>query len=449
MLKTWLRDFKYLLVGVVVSVVFTSSVVIVSGSRDLGTLSSFNLVLMVSGNLAIFIVSHLLALRQLNKQSLSQADKQLKRFQQAVESATNHIIFTNLDGRIEYVNAWAEKMTGYSKKEMIGQTPRLWGGLMPREFYQKLWYTIKTKQQPFKGEITNQRKNGQKYEIIATISPIFDENRHLDGFVGVEEDISRLKELDRLKSEFVSIASHELRTPMTAIKGYVSMILDGDYGRIPQKLSEPLKDVFDSTERLIKLVNDLLNLSRIEGNRIRIELAELNPCEVVAAIGTALMPVIEAKKIKFVLKPCSKTNVQADKQVLEQLLNNLIGNALKFTDQGSIEIFSQQNGEFLTIYVKDTGIGIAPIDQKKIFDKFEQIVSQQKGRPQGTGLGLYISRMAVRKLGGELWLESSELGKGSVFAFKLPLAGSKQAEQVKASLLQEQVTNTDLKILAG
>lgn len=246
-----------------------------------------------------------------------------------------------------------------------------------------------------------------------------------------------LRELDKLKDEFVSVASHELRTPMTAISGMISMIFEGDYGPINKSLNEPLKDISKSTQRLIILVNDILNVSRIETGKLKLSLSTFDIRSVIGEMVEQLMPIAIEKGISFGIEGSGSVVVQADKDKTKEILNNLIGNALKFTQDGSALVYYKADEDEVKVFIKDTGIGISRDDQLKLFGKFKQISSQQIGKPAGSGLGLYISRELTRKMGGELWIDDSNLGKGSIFAFSLPKAGSMMAELIERKLKRE------------
>ncbi|MDO8536739.1 MAG: histidine kinase dimerization/phospho-acceptor domain-containing protein, partial [bacterium] len=192
----------------------------------------------------------------------------------ALNNAFNHIILTDSDGKIMYANHGAEVITGYSVKEMIGNTSRLWGGLMTNEFYKSLWKTIKEDGKMFEGELTNRKKSGDIYAARIKISPFFNPtNKSLIGFIGAEEDITKEKEVDRMKTEFISIASHQLRTPLTGIQWVVERFRKKE--KLTPKGKEYLDDIHMSAKRLAALVDLLLNLSRIEGNRVGITLESL------------------------------------------------------------------------------------------------------------------------------------------------------------------------------
>lgn len=263
--------------------------------------------------------------------------------------------------------------------------------------------------------------------------------------VQLEQSNRKLKDLDKLKDEFVSVASHELRTPMTAIKGFVSMMLEGDYGSIPNELKEPLEDIQSSTERLIHLVNDMLNVSRIEAGRLKFSLQNIDSNHLIEEVVSSLQPIAKEKGLILSSSTGTVQEVQADSDKVKQLLNNLIGNSLKFTDGGSITVSSKEESGFVKISVTDTGMGMKKEDQSILFGKFQQIATQATGKPTGTGLGLFISRELARKMGGDLWLEWSEIEKGSTFSFTLPIASSQIATKVKQQIDQEAQNHPDQK----
>lgn len=264
-------------------------------------------------------------------------------------------------------------------------------------------------------------RSGQRVPVSYSLGIVYDNDKNIVGVVVVLRDITYERMLDKMKDEFLSIASHELRTPMSAIKNLISMIFEGDYGEINEKLKDPLKDIGTSTERLIQLVNDMLDVSRIESGRLKIVLEDVHMKDLVEEVVKLMQPLVLQKQIKLVAENIGSEMIRTDVNKIKEVLNNLIGNAIKFTDQGQIVVSSKRAGNLIYISVTDSGIGIAKEDQSKLFSKFSQVNTNQFVRPAGTGLGLYISREFVRKLGGELWIERSEEGKGSTFTFSLPV----------------------------
>jgi signal transduction histidine kinase len=235
---------------------------------------------------------------------------------------------------------------------------------------------------------------------------------------------ARFYEEDQLKSEFVSIASHELLTPVAGIQGYLSLVLDEGMGKVDSKARGYLVKVRETTGRLTELVNDLLNVSRIEGGRIKITPQEVQIVEVVEAVVDELLP--KAKEKNLQLKTSElKTGlppVWADPERVRQILVNLVGNAIKYSERGGVTISGKKaNQSFAEILVKDTGIGIPPQDIPHLFEKFYRVDSEKTAGISGTGLGLYITKNLTEIMGGTIGVESEE-GKGSTFWVRLPVA---------------------------
>jgi signal transduction histidine kinase len=248
------------------------------------------------------------------------------------------------------------------------------------------------------------------------------------GTVLLAEDITEVKVLERSRDEFFSIASHELRTPLTAIRGNASMALEyySDSLKDPG-LNQIVEDIHDSSVRLIEIVNDFLDMSRLEQGKISFEFDECSIEEIVEGIAYEMKTVINEKKIKLrvdtmVLNTLPK--VWTDKNRVKQILYNLVGNAVKFTDEGSVTINAWAGKDSVKITISDTGRGISMESRKLLFHKFQQAGDSLLTRDttRGTGLGLYISRLIAEKMGGAIILESTEEGKGSVFSLTVPIA---------------------------
>ncbi len=368
-----------------------------------------------------------------------------------LENIGDGLIVTDEEARIMIINKSAQEMLGYTLKEV--ENKKLIAVVPMKD---KLNNPIPEESRPMtKALITGkkivatyfyQRPDKSTFPASVTVTPIIIGNK-IVGTIEVFRDITREKEVDQMKDEFVSIASHELRTPMTAIKGLVSMIEEGDYGKISDDLKEPLGDIAVSTQRLIYLVNDLLNVSRIEAGRVKYEITTFPIHDVLKEVVNLLQPIAKEKNLTLTTEHINQTIIQADCNKLKQIMNNLLGNSLKFTDKGSITVSTKEVDDHLIIFVTDTGMGITPVDQKKLFGKFQQISSQQEGKPQGTGLGLYISQELAHKMGGDLRIEKSELGKGTTFSFSIPKADSPLAKRIRLALEKEASSHPDQKTL--
>ncbi|HVO94653.1 MAG TPA: ATP-binding protein [Terriglobales bacterium] len=231
----------------------------------------------------------------------------------------------------------------------------------------------------------------------------------------------QLQQASKAKSNFLANMSHELRTPMNAILGFVEMMLDEIYGEVPQHLREPLTDVQTNGKHLLRLINDVLDLSKIEAGRMELVLAEYSVQDVVETVRTSLQSLALEKGLGFVA--AAEDNIPialGDGKRITQCLMNLVGNAVKFSKHGLVAVRVEQQGENLLYRVSDTGIGIPKDELENIFEEFQQVDTAITREFSGTGLGLNITKKFVEMHGGRIWVES-ELGKGSTFFFTIPL----------------------------
>ena len=234
----------------------------------------------------------------------------------------------------------------------------------------------------------------------------------------------RLKELDRLKSDFVSNVSHELRTPLTAIKGAVDLLLREVTGALNERQTHYLTRVRSNTQHLAGLINDLLDLSKIEDGKIELKATRVSIRDLVHEVVEILRPIAAKKKIAVEVKAAKPSMlVWADRDKVTQVLVNVIGNAIKFTPpEGRVTISIARDGtEWVRVSVIDTGPGIPTAESQRIFDKFYQVAESGRSKPKGTGLGLAISKALVELHGGKIWVES-HVNRGSTFSFTLPLS---------------------------
>lgn len=231
-----------------------------------------------------------------------------------------------------------------------------------------------------------------------------------------------LQELDQQKSEFVSLASHQLRGPLTAVKGYASMLLDGDFGPVQGDVKDAISKIYASTNDLVVLVGDYLDVSRIEQGRMQYDFSTFDMKDLAATVVTELRPNIEKAKLQFDFdyNPVESYKVNADQGKIKQVVSNLVDNAVKYTPKGSIHVWlsrTQENKVLLTI--SDTGVGIHPDVLPRLFEKFTRAPDASKTNIMGTGLGLYVAKKMIEAHHGRIWAESSGVGKGSSFFIEL------------------------------
>lgn len=235
---------------------------------------------------------------------------------------------------------------------------------------------------------------------------------------------TRLKDLDKQKTEFVSFASHQLRSPLTAIKGYASLILEGDYGAITDDLKKAAQIIFDSTKTLAIVVDDYLNVSRIELGQMKYDFANFDLSTLVHDVVDELKPNVEKAGLKLEsnFEEGVVYTVKGDKEKLKQVVTNIVDNAVKYTPSGKISIALEEDNRKIRLSVTDTGIGIDKEIIPKLFSKFSRAANANKKNMRGTGLGLFIAREIVNAHKGKIWVESEGDGKGSKFVVEIPIS---------------------------
>jgi PAS domain S-box-containing protein len=243
------------------------------------------------------------------------------------------------------------------------------------------------------------------------------------GKMVILHDITREKSMEKMKTEFVSITAHQLRTPLSAIKWTMNMMLDGDLGPVPEGQRDFLQKTYQSNERMIRLVNDLLNVTRIEEGRFLYDLKPQNIIELTEKIISPLKELAEKKGLKFIFEKASTKvpPIYVDQERFGIALQNLVDNAIHYTMRGRVLVSTAYDGQKEEFYfmIKDDGIGIPSEQQKRVFSRFFRAPNAIKTETEGTGLGLFIAKNIVEAHGGKIWFESEE-GKGASFYIMVP-----------------------------
>ncbi len=280
-------------------------------------------------------------------------------------------------------------------------------------------------------------KPGEKISIAASVATL-QRDKNIFGVVIVMRDVTKEREISRMKTEFVSIASHQLRTPLSSIKWLLEMVINGDAGKINEKQLDYLDSAYKSNQRMIRLVNDLLNISRIESGRIAIEPKPTDMLEMANNVIREITPRALNKKQTLVLKKPSKKIpvINIDPKLIYQVLANLVSNAINYSPPGTkIEVGIKKQKNDIVAYVKDNGIGIPKRQQEHIFNKFFRADNAIPMETEGTGLGLYVAKSVIESSGGKIWFKSKE-NKGSTFFFALPISGS-HAKKGEKTLIKQ------------
>ena len=357
-------------------------------------------------------------IRQLRNSDLGKVLVAQQTTEAAIDSLYDPVIVTDEEGRVTKLNPAAQEIFG-SETDNTGKHV----GEVARD--QRIAVAVAEaleSQRPVVGEgmasVLPLDVDGLERAFRLRTTPMRD-NSHLLGAVTLLEDITHLREIDRLKSEFIATASHELRTPLTSIQMGVHLLLEKAAGDLTDKQVEVLSACREDCERLDKLMRDLLDLSRIEAGETKPALASTTTNDLIRDATRELRPQVEAKGISFkVDAPAELPNVLVDRTQVERVLTNLVGNAIRYTRQGEITIRVLARGNFVAVSVSDTGSGIPHEYLPHIFDKFVQVPGAPTG---GAGLGLAISRLIVEAHGGQISAQS-EPQKGSTFTFTLPIA---------------------------
>ncbi len=259
-------------------------------------------------------------------------------------------------------------------------------------------------------------QTGVVYRNIELVRRMEETNKELG------EANEHLKELDQAKSEFVSIASHQLRTPMTGIMGYLSMIVGGDFGKIDPALNKVLDSLLDASQRMIRLINLFLDVTKIESGKLILDKQPVQLEDLIEKELDVVQKMAKDHGLKLVYK---RPKVALPKLVIDDKITdvvlNLVDNAIKYTPKGSITVTSEREGEWVHVKVQDTGRGLDPKEAKNLFNKFVRGYGIAQVNPDGSGLGLYVARRIIEVHGGKIWVESDGVGKGSCFQFTLPI----------------------------
>lgn len=345
-----------------------------------------------------------------------------ERYRNLFENANDAIYALDRQGNFTSFNRKAEQLTGFMLKEVLGQRYTILVRGAERRKARR-YFVKNMRGESHTVEMTITCKDG--HEIVSELStrPIWQDGQ-IVGVQGIARDVTERRELERLKADFVSTVSHELRTPLTSIKGYVDLVLAGDTGPLTAEQQEFLRIVAQNTSRLTDLINDLLEIERLEGGQIEFEFQELALEEVLSDVTRALRLSAEQKKLKFSIDTEKGLMVHGDRDRLAQVFTNLLSNAIKYTPQGSVRVHAHREGDAAVVSVSETGIGISEGDLKKLFQKFFRSEDPYVRKAGGTGLGLSIAKAIVERHGGRIDV-TSQLGKGSVFTVRLPVLARK------------------------
>lgn len=359
-------------------------------------------------------------LKEYEQMNISKLIEEKNKSEGIVKSISNPLIVTDDENRILLINPEAEKLFNLREKDVSGT--HFLEIIKEDKVFDSITETLETgkEQKGQKNDVLEFDYNGKEHYYRITTNPVKDKSGETNLVVTILEDITHLKEVDQMKSEFVSMVSHEFRTPLTSMNMSINMLLEENAGEINKDQRELLEVAKDDTEHLNNLVDDLLDLSKLESGKIDLEFENV---EVEDIFDSSVKPFKEKankKGIDLIQKDVSDLKVHADLNKITWVITNLIGNALRYTEKGDeIVIDANKKGHKVHISVADTGEGIPKEYQHKIFEKFVRAGTDQD-ESSGTGLGLPIAKEIVEAHGGRIWVKSEE-GEGSTFTFTLKL----------------------------
>ncbi|AFZ24099.1 PAS domain S-box [Cylindrospermum stagnale PCC 7417] len=360
------------------------------------------------------------------------------RFEGILSIADDAIISIDGNQCITLFNQGAEKIFGYSAQEVIGQRLDL---LLPLRFSQvHRQHVVDFGKSPSlarrmgeRRELFGRRRDGTEFPAEASISKLDVGQEAV--YTVILRDITERKQIERMKDEFVSVVSHELRTPLTSIHGSLGMLASGLLPTDSEQGKRLLQIATDSTERLVRLINDILDIERIESGEVKMERESCNVLDLIGSVVNILQPLADKAKVTLAMNSLS-IQLWADPDRIVQTLTNLLSNAIKFSASGStVWLTAQRQEDEILLMVKDTGRGIPAEKLDSIFERFQQVDSSDSRNHEGTGLGLAISKSIVQQHGGRIWVESV-LGEGSSFYFTIPIIEPPQSAELETAQIQ-------------
>jgi PAS domain S-box-containing protein len=346
------------------------------------------------------------------------AEETLHQLAAIVEHSNDAIIATSLTGTILTWNSGAERLYGYSAAEAEGRHVSMLHAR--KQAGDDLFQRILRGEVVEQLEAVNVSRDGRKIDVALTVSPMLDRTGKVIGASTIARDITERKQLEQMKDDFVGTVSHELRTPLTAIKGFIELVADGDAGPLTEAQREFLEIAARNTDRLGNLINDLLDVNRIDSQRLEIGSSPTDLAAVLDDVAATFRSMAQSKGLGFQLHIDRLPQILGDGPRLVQVFSNLVSNAIKYTPAGEVGIRARvaQNG--IETVVHDTGIGLSPEEQSQLFTKFFRARNPVVADSGGTGLGLVIAKAIVEKHGGTIEV-ASVAGEGTRFRVVLPI----------------------------
>lgn len=358
---------------------------------------------------------------------LAESHKQLKSRQKTIDlifnNSTDGILLLNQDKTIEEFSPGMEKITGYTRKDAIGRNAQellKFSAEKNHSLLPDMMFTIATTQKEKYVENSLITKEGKIVDIEASHTLLQDNKSNMVMALAIVRDITYEKALIERDKEFITVTSHQLNTPLSIIKGYSSLLLSGKTGKLTSKQTAFLKEIMSSTEKMIELVGSMLSISRIEQEKIKLKIIEVNLSDIIKSVARSLEGKAEEKHVNLFIKDISKDIIiMADQDHLRQAFSNIIENAIKYTPKGRVTISVTDRPEVVDVTVADTGIGIPEREIEKIGTRFFRSQNAIDVDNHGSGLGIYIAKTVIEKHHGHIKIDSV-LNKGTKITLTIP-----------------------------
>ena len=400
--------------------------------RTLIAVLSINFILVFTG---IMIIRSFLNERK-------QAEAQVKKLSEIVEKSPDMAFITDPNSKIEYVNPAFEKITGYSKEEAVGQTPRiLKSEKMSDKYYKRMWDTISSGKL-IHAEVINRKKNGELFIYDQTITPLKNADGNITNFIStglditervesrnmLEKALEKAEKANRVKSLFLANMSHEIRTPLNAIMGFTEMIEISTRNLVGDEEKEFFNAIKSSGNRLLRTVHEILDISQIEARTYELEMEQLDLCKMVEALVKECQLIANENNLNFEYKSeIDSAFIQADQYGVSQAIHNIIDNAIKYTEQGKVTVLLKQSSEQYMLSIQDTGIGISKEYIDSLYTVFSQESEGYSKKYQGIGLGMAIAKRQLDLNNVEMNVESIK-GVGTIFTLTFERVVEKNVE---------------------
>jgi PAS domain S-box-containing protein len=356
-------------------------------------------------------------------------ESEQSRMQVLVNSLSNGVVMFNLGRQITVANPVAKRISGHT---LNGKPLEEFTAVFENAPIDKKVDSTLTRG---KEEKIEEAKIGKSiYEMF--ITPARDYGKNVIGGAIILHDITRMKEIDRMKTEFVSVASHQLRTPLAAIKLFGGMLMNPKVGPLNKLQKEYMENIQESVEQMIVLVDDLLNVSRLEAGRLAVVPKQTNMAAMIKSIIKESTPAANEKNCALIFKkPQGASKVRLDPVLIRQVIHNLVSNAIKYSNKphAKVTITLEKKSKVYKVSVQDKGIGITRKEQLRIFERFFRGEEAMKIQGRGTGLGLYVAKMILEAGGGKIWFESKGRNKGTTFYVTMPREGTKTRKKNASS----------------